>query len=71
MPIIEVTKDFAFAERGIYVTEYARGQITEVSDECAECAIAEKWAKPSKKAPEHVDVDAPETTSFEFAPETK
>ena len=70
MPIIEVIKNFAFAERGIYVTAYEKGQIVEVSAECAECAIEEKWAKPSKKAPEPVENDAPETAAFEFVPET-
>ena len=44
MPRIEVTKPFAFAEKGIYVTEYEAGQIAEVSEECAECAIREGWA---------------------------
>lgn len=72
MPKIEVIKDFAFAEQGIYVTEYAKGDVVDVSDECAECAIREKWAKASKKlaeaAPE-AEAAAPENTAAESAPE--
>ena len=81
MPIIEVNKDFAFAEQGIYVTEYAAGQVVDVSDECAECAIREKWAKTSKKTPAVADekaadeqaaaLAAPENTAAAIAPEIK
>lgn len=51
MKTIEVTQDFAFAEQGIYVTEYTEGQVVPVSDECADLAIKEKWAKISKRVP--------------------
>ena len=51
MKTIIVLKHFLFAENGIHVTEYLPGdQVFEVSDECAEVAIAEKWAKEAKAA---------------------
>lgn len=55
MPIIEVIKDFSFAHRGVEVVSYHAGDVVEVSDRCAEVALAEKWAKQpkaSKAAPE-------------------
>lgn len=49
MPIIEVTQSFSFAERGIEVLDYKVGELAEVSEECAEIAIAEGWAKQADK----------------------
>lgn len=69
MKIIEVTQDFAFADQGIYVTEYSKGQVAEVSDECAECAIREKWGKPSKKEPDAIPNEEESILDPEFMPE--
>lgn len=48
MPQIEVIKDFKFAHRGVEVVEYQVGEVVEVSDRCAEVALAEKWARQPK-----------------------
>lgn len=44
---IEVTKAFAFAHNGTEVVHYAAGESVDVSDECAEVAVAEGWAVPA------------------------
>lgn len=57
MPSIIVKKDFKFAEGGFDVIEYFAGsEAVEVSDECAEIAITEKWAiDAGKKAGKPVE----------------
>lgn len=50
MPILKIIKSFSFAERGIDVIDYAEGDTVEMSDECAEVALAEGWAEKSNKA---------------------
>lgn len=45
MKKIKILADFRFAERGVEVVEYAAGDVAEVSDECADVAITEKWAE--------------------------
>lgn len=59
MPQIEVTKDFSFAHRGVDVVDYRAGDVVEVSDRCAEVALAEKWAKQPRANKAHAS--APET----------
>ena len=82
MKSIIVLKPFKFAHEGIRVEEFApdeadKNKVIEVSDECAEVALAEKWAKPAKelkerKAPEQAaNKQAPETAVQAEAPETK
>lgn len=45
MPQIIVKKDFRFAHRGCEIVEYFAGdEPVEVSDRCAEVALAEGWA---------------------------
>lgn len=64
---IEVVRPqgFKWAEKGIHVTEYLMGEVLEVgegkdcSEECAQVALDEKWAKETSKPRERV---APETT---------
>jgi hypothetical protein len=68
MKVIEVIKTFAFAEQGIYVTEYEAGQVAEVSDECAEIAVNEKWAKISKKTPAPIAKEDDSILDPAFAP---
>ena len=68
---IEIIKDFKFAHRGCDVVEYKAGDvIDDATDEMAELAIKNKWAKESKAktaAPENkdaaVDGSAPENKS--------
>jgi hypothetical protein len=69
MPKITVIKDFKFAERGLFVTEYAAGETYEVSDECAEVALAEKWATGEKTR--RAAAKAPEVAAEVTAPEVK
>lgn len=58
---IEVLEGFKYAYRGCEVVEYQKGDVVEVSEECADLAKAQKWAKASKAAPENKDaVRAPE-----------
>lgn len=59
---IEVVESFKYAYRGCDVVEYKKGAVVEVSEEVAELAKAEKWAKATKKeAPENKDAgNAPE-----------
>lgn len=48
---IEIIKSFAFAYGGTDVVHYTAGETVDVSDECAELAIAEGWASaPGVKA---------------------
>lgn len=55
---IIVTADFKFAYRGCEVVEYFKGQTVDVSQECADIARREKWAKATKtKAAQQVDDD--------------
>ncbi len=50
MKNVIITQDFKFAERGIEVIEYtASPDVIEVSDECAEVALIEKWAVPENQ----------------------
>ena len=60
--IIEVIEPFKYAYRGCDVVDYAKGDVVEVSEEVAELAKAEKWARLTKKgAPENKDAgNAPE-----------
>lgn len=63
---IEVVKDFKFAHRGCDVVEYTAGETVDVSERCAEIALAEKWAKQGKarRAAENKDAgSAPENKS--------
>lgn len=69
MPKIKVIQNFRFAEQGLHVTEYQAGDIVDVSDDCAEVAIAEKWATADK--PRRATAKAPENTATEQAPEVK
>lgn len=50
---IEVITSFKFAHHGYEVVEYLAGTVLEVSAECAEVALAEKWAKPKQAAKKH------------------
>lgn len=50
MPSLKILKSFSFAERGIDVIDYAEGDTVEVSDDCAEVALAEGWAEPAQEA---------------------
>jgi hypothetical protein len=58
----EITKGFKFAHRGCDVVEYKAGDvIDDATDEMAELAIKNKWAKESKAktaAPENKDAAA-------------
>lgn len=57
MPLIVVTKPFAFAHHGYQVEEFAPSEKPiETTEECAEIAIREGWAK----APEAVEAPAVE-----------
>ena len=69
MPKITVTQNFKFAEQGLYVTEYVAGETYEVSAECAEVAVAEKWATGEKAR--RAAAKAPEVAAVEAAPEVK
>lgn len=69
MPKIKVTQNFRFAEHGLHVTEYLAGDVVDVSDECAEVALAEKWATADK--PKRTTNKAPENVAVEQAPEVK
>jgi hypothetical protein len=68
---IEIIKGFKFAYRGCDVVEYKKGETVTVGAECADLALAEKWAKPAGKArpaaPENKDAapagGAPENKS--------
>jgi hypothetical protein len=82
MKSIIVLKPFKFAHEGIRVEEFApdevdKNKVIEVSDECAEVALTEKWAKPAReprgrKEPEQAaQQQAPETAAQTEAPETK
>lgn len=42
--IIQAKQDFAFSPNGTTVESYVKGQIVDVSDECAACAVEEDWA---------------------------
>lgn len=42
--IIQAKQDFAFSPNGTTVESYVKGQIVEVSDECAACALEQDWA---------------------------
>lgn len=70
---IEVVKDFKFAHRGCDVVEYQAGESVEVSERCAEVAIAEKWAKPAGggKKGAKAKAGAPEDKNAGAAPENK
>ena len=61
---IEVVESFKYAYRGCDVVEYQKGEVVEVSEEVAELAKAEKWAKATKK-------EAPENKDSGNAPENK
>lgn len=66
---IEVVKAFKFAHRGCDIVEYPAGAVIEVTERCAEVALAEKWARPvkaKKEAPENKDSGpAPENKAAE------
>lgn len=69
---IEVERSFKFAHRGCDVVEYRAGETVEVSERCAEVAIAEKWAKPaSGKQGAKARARAPENKNAGDAPENK
>lgn len=54
MPLYIITKPFKWAHGGVRVEEFESGpDPVELPDDCAEIALAEKWAKPAKptKAP--------------------
>lgn len=42
--IIQAKQAFGFSPNGTTVEQYADGQIAEVSDECAACALENEWA---------------------------
>ena len=82
MPAIKVTHNFKFAERGVEVLEFTAGETVEVSDECAEVAVTEKWAKldtptgKPRRAIQKIDptdnaFENRETSAAQGAPETK
>lgn len=61
---IEVVESFKYAYRGCEVVEFTKGEVVEVSEEVADLAKAQKWAKGSKAAPENKDAgNAPENKS--------
>ena len=78
MKTIIVTKPFKFAHEGIHVEEFeASSDPIETTDECADLAVAEKWAKfprqrsqaAAEQAPEQA-VDQPaEQAAAQTAPE--
>jgi len=46
MPKIIVDQPFKFAHHGYQVEEFAAGELpVETTDECAQLAVAEKWAR--------------------------
>ena len=57
MTKILFTKDWKFAESGIFVKEYTKGQIEEVSDECAAAAEDDQAGEPfeGEESPEKKD----------------
>lgn len=69
MPKITVTQNFKFAENGIHVTEFLAGETYDVSNDCAEVALAEKWATGEKTR--RAAAKAPETAAAASAPEVK
>lgn len=85
MKQIIVIKAFRFAHRGIDVEEFVVGpEPVETTDECADLAVAEKWAKPVKVAKpvspmssghavveRQAELSAPEVADDAVAPELK
>jgi hypothetical protein len=70
MKHIIVLEPFKFAHHGYQVEEFAPSkEPVETTDECAELAIAEKWAKPAREAKAHAT--APEHKAELSAPERK
>lgn len=52
MPLIIITKPFKFAHHGYRVEEFqASDEPRETTDECAELAVAEGWARLSAANP--------------------
>jgi hypothetical protein len=45
MKSIKVLRTFQFADEGADVVEYEHGSTHDVSDECAQVAIEERWAE--------------------------
>lgn len=78
MKTIIVTKHFKFAHEGIRVEEFdPSSEPIETTDECANLAVAEKWAKfprqrtqaASEQAPEQAVEQPAEQAASEAAPE--
>lgn len=60
---IIVTQQFSFAHHGYQVEHFAPSdEPRETTDECAELAIAEGWAKAVTAAPENRDATAQRAT---------
>jgi hypothetical protein len=47
---VQILKSFAYAYGGTDVVHYEAGATVDVSNECAELAIAEGWAAPADGA---------------------
>lgn len=67
MPKINVLHAFKHAEHGCIVSDYAPGQVADVSDDCADVALLEGWAELAD-APK---ADAPARNKAKAAPKNK
>lgn len=64
MPLYIITKPFKWAHGGVRVEEFESGpDPVELPDDCAEVALAEKWAKPAKPAKTPAPTPAPTPTA--------
>jgi hypothetical protein len=75
MPKLIITAPFHFAHAGIHVESFEPGkEPVDLTDECAEVALAEGWAKKPRGKAEPVETTAapaaPETAAHTGAPET-
>ena len=73
MPKIIVDQPFKFAHHGYQVEEFAAGELpVETTDECAQLAVAEKWARLVDEATGEAPAQAePEPKAVEAAPENR
>lgn len=70
MPTLKIIKSFSFAERGVEVIDYTADETVDVSDDCAEVALAEKWAeevteKASRRGKKSVEAEPVVDDEFE------
>lgn len=72
MPLLIVTKPFKFAHHGIHVEEFAPSkEPIQLTDECAEVALAEGWAKEprAQRAPISTKPDPTPVETLSAQPE--